>query len=60
MVPEAPDLDLGLEQDVHGFLLEKPEKALLSAGCIKHPTEVSESLRDATGAALKAFKWTRG
>jgi quinone-modifying oxidoreductase subunit QmoA len=60
MVPGPPDVELGLDRDEHGFLTENPDKGLLAAGCIKHPTEVAESVRDATGAALKAFKWTRG
>jgi quinone-modifying oxidoreductase subunit QmoA len=60
MVPNSEDFGNFLDRDEHGFLLENQEKGLLPAGCIKHPTEVAESVRDATGAALKAFKWTRG
>ena len=57
---DSSDLGGYLDQDEHGFLLEKSDGGVLPAGCIKHPTEVAESVRDATGAALRAIKWTRG
>jgi quinone-modifying oxidoreductase subunit QmoA len=60
IVPSATDLAGRLEADEHGFLVEDVDKALMAAGCIKHPTEVSESVRDATRAALKAIQWSRG
>lgn len=60
MVPNLPDFGDHMSPDQDGFLLERTDKGLLAAGCIKHPSEVAESVRDATGAALKAIKWTRG
>jgi len=60
MVPNRPSVGDLLKPDEHGFLPEEPSQAILSAGCIKYPTEVAESVRDATGAALKALRWTRG
>jgi quinone-modifying oxidoreductase subunit QmoA len=60
MVPNPPDFGDHMSPDQDGFLLERSDQGLLAAGCIKHPSEVAESVRDATGAALKAIKWTRG
>jgi quinone-modifying oxidoreductase subunit QmoA len=60
MVPTHPGLGQHLDCDQDGFLVEKADQGLLAAGCIKHPCEVAESVRDATGAALSAIKWTRG
>jgi quinone-modifying oxidoreductase subunit QmoA len=57
---EAPvqiELDGALDRDEHGFLA--PEQSLpgvMGAGCAKRPVEVSASVRDATGAALKALQ----
>ena len=57
---EAPvqlELDGSLERDEHGFLApEQPLPGLMGAGCAKRPVEVSASVRDATGAALKALQ----
>ncbi|MHC4768602.1 MAG: FAD-dependent oxidoreductase [Planctomycetota bacterium] len=51
------DLDGGLDRDEHGFLA--PEQSLagvMGAGCAKRPVDVATSVRDATGAALKALQ----
>ena len=60
MVPNLPEFGEQLSSDQDGFLLERADLGLLAAGCIKHPSEVAESVRDATGASLKAIRWTRG
>jgi quinone-modifying oxidoreductase subunit QmoA len=60
MEPVSPRLSESLGSDDHGFLLEETEKALMTAGCVRHPGEVAESVRDATGAALRAVQWCRG
>jgi quinone-modifying oxidoreductase subunit QmoA len=61
MVPaEAPvqlELDGSLARDEHGFMApEQPLAGVMGAGCAKRPVEVSASVRDATGAALKALQ----
>jgi quinone-modifying oxidoreductase subunit QmoA len=51
------ELDGGLERDEHGFLApEQPLAGVVGAGCAKRPSEVAASVRDATGAALKALQ----
>lgn len=60
MVPTPPELGEYLDPDEHGFLAKETAEGLVAAGCIKYPTEVAESVRDATSAALKAIRWTRG
>jgi len=46
-----------LQKDEHGFLTaEQPLAGLLSAGCAKRPVDVAASVRDATGAALRALQ----
>jgi quinone-modifying oxidoreductase subunit QmoA len=50
------DVQGGLEFDEHGFLAdEQPSGGLLAAGCAKRPVDVGASVRDATGAAMKAL-----
>jgi quinone-modifying oxidoreductase subunit QmoA len=47
----------GLAVDDAGFLTdEQPNRGILVAGCAKRPTDVATSLRDATGAAMKALQ----
>ena len=61
MVPAQPavqiDLDGPLERDEHGFLTpEQPLAGVMGVGCAKRPVDVATSVRDATGAALKALQ----
>jgi quinone-modifying oxidoreductase subunit QmoA len=57
---EAPvrvELDGGLVRDEHGFLTgDQAQAGLLAVGCAKRPVDVATSVRDATGAALKALQ----
>ena len=51
------ELNGDLQRDEHGFLMgEQPLQGLLAAGCAKRPVEVASSVRDATGASLKALQ----
>jgi quinone-modifying oxidoreductase subunit QmoA len=57
MVPQSTGVPAveGLEIDEFGFAAGgKP--GVYAAGCVKRPAEVAASIRDATGAALKAFQ----
>ena len=58
-VDSAVQLELNgdLQRDEHGFLMgDQPLQGLLAAGCARRPVEVASSVRDATGAALKALQ----
>ena len=51
------ECDGDLQRDEHGFLTgDQPLAGLLAAGCAKRPMDVASSVRDATGAALKALQ----
>jgi quinone-modifying oxidoreductase subunit QmoA len=53
MVPQTGGLPVNLDE--FGFAADgKP--GVYAAGCAKRPAEVAASIRDATGAALKAFQ----
>jgi quinone-modifying oxidoreductase subunit QmoA len=55
--PMSVELDGGLVRDEHGFLTsEQAHPGLLAVGCAKRPVDVATSVRDATGAALKALQ----
>ena len=59
IVPNEINADLPAElvRDEHGFLVaEQAQEGLLAAGCSKRPVEVSASVRDAVGTALKALQ----
>jgi quinone-modifying oxidoreductase subunit QmoA len=62
MVPataaEKPPIDV--EMDDYGFLLQKDGAALIGAGTVVRPLEVSATVQDATGAALKGIIAARG
>lgn len=59
MVPQGSGVPAGLTIDEFGFAANgKP--GVFAAGCVKRPAEVSASIRDATGAALKALQITAG
>ena len=57
MVPNTVDTKLpgvDLEFDEFGFAVEDPQSGLLIAGVTKRPMDVVTTVRDSTGAALKA------
>jgi quinone-modifying oxidoreductase subunit QmoA len=57
IVPQTEGLPSGFEPDEFQFINNGSEKpGLYSAGCVRRPGEVSSTLADATGAALKAFQ----
>jgi quinone-modifying oxidoreductase, subunit QmoA len=59
MVPQTAGVPTGVSVDEFGFAVNgKP--GVYAAGCAKWPAEVSASIRDATGAALKALQVTVG
>jgi len=60
IVPNDPGLDGRLQRDEHGFLIRDDSGGIFPAGCARRPVEVAESVRDATGAALKAIQAARG
>ncbi len=56
MVPNVSPLEQ-ISTDESGFVsAEKLEPGIYAAGCNKNPQEVSASLKDATGTALKAIQ----
>jgi quinone-modifying oxidoreductase, subunit QmoA len=55
MVPQTDGLPHGLERDEFGFLADGTP-GLYGTGCAKRPEDVASSVRDATGAALKALQ----
>jgi quinone-modifying oxidoreductase subunit QmoA len=57
MVPQTKGLPIRLRRDDFGFL-EASESAngLFAAGCARHPADVSTSVQDATGMALRALR----
>ncbi len=55
MVPQTEDLPLSLARDSYGFVTNHTP-GLYGAGCAKRPEEVSATVREATGAALRALQ----
>ena len=55
MVPQTNGLPLKLAQDEFGFVTNGTP-GIYATGCAKRPEEVSATVRDATGAALKALQ----
>ncbi len=55
MVPQTAGLPRGFAVDEFGFATNGTP-GLYAAGCVKRPEEVAASVRDATGAALKAYQ----
>ena len=57
MVPSlsAERLPFPVHLDEDGFALDSPESGLAVAGVARRPEDVAASVRDATGAAAKAF-----
>jgi quinone-modifying oxidoreductase subunit QmoA len=57
IVPETEGLPSGFELDEFRFVKNSPgKKGLYGAGCVRRPEEVSASVQDGTGAALKALQ----
>jgi quinone-modifying oxidoreductase subunit QmoA len=57
IVPQTEALPEGFALDEFRFVSNSPEKTgLYGAGCVRRPEEVSASIQDATGAALKALQ----
>jgi quinone-modifying oxidoreductase subunit QmoA len=54
IVPQTSRLPATFATDEFGFITSQP--GLFGAGCAKRPAEVSASIRDATGASLKALQ----
>jgi quinone-modifying oxidoreductase subunit QmoA len=44
------------ERNVYGFAKETPGSGIIAAACAKKPMDVSSSVKDATGAVLRAMK----
>ena len=57
MVPvlAADSLPFPVQKDEDGFCLDSPESALSVAGVARRPEDVAASVRDATGAAARAY-----
>jgi heterodisulfide reductase subunit A-like polyferredoxin len=57
IVPQTAGLPAGFHPDEFGFLSQAPAaEGLYSAGCARRPEEVSSTVQEATGAALKALQ----
>ena len=59
MVPNTADVKIPykLQYDDYGFLNGNTDTAgIYSAGCARHPCDVSRSAKDGTAAALKAIQ----
>jgi quinone-modifying oxidoreductase subunit QmoA len=60
MVPQTRGLPEGFARDEFGFIDGPNGKSgLYAAGCVHRPAEVSATVQDATGAALKALQCAR-
>ena len=62
MVPSTVDAKipgLDVSYDEYGFIIDNRDAGLFAAGVAKRPTDVVTSVRDSTGAALKAMQATR-
>ena len=57
IVPQTKGLPAGFAVDPFGFVAPVQGQAgFFGAGCVRRPEEVSATVQDATGAALKAFQ----
>lgn len=59
MVPQSGSLPASMNLDEFGFA-RNGGPGVYAAGCVKRPAEVEVSIRDATGAALKASQGVTG
>ncbi len=55
IVPQSGGMPAGVKLDEFGFAADG-ERGVYAAGCVKRPAEVAVSIRDATGAALRAMQ----
>ncbi len=53
--PSMPEFKM--DRNPAGFLSDKQESGIITAGCCKKPMDVSSSVKDATAAALKAIQY---
>jgi quinone-modifying oxidoreductase subunit QmoA len=52
-----PPLPVNVPRDEYGFVVsDGPRTGLVATGCARHPVDVATSVRDATGAALRAMQ----
>jgi quinone-modifying oxidoreductase subunit QmoA len=56
IVPQTDGLPEGFALDEFRFINGAGKTGLLGAGCVRRPEEVSATVQDATGAALKALQ----
>jgi quinone-modifying oxidoreductase subunit QmoA len=57
IVPQSSGLPSGFARDEFGFVSNTSDRpALCGAGCVRRPSEVTATLQDATGAALRALQ----
>ncbi len=59
IVPQTRGLPAVFDLDEFGFI-NNLNTGVFGTGCVKRPAEVSATIRDATGAALKALQTTAG
>lgn len=45
-----------VKYDENGLIIEEAQNGIIATGCAKRPADVTTSVKDATGAALKAIK----
>jgi len=58
IVPETKGLPAAVQRDEFGFAISvNGASGMFAAGCARRPGEVSATVQDATGAALKALQW---
>jgi len=61
IVPQTASLPLALPRDECGFLhTPNGSPGLYAAGCVRWPSDVSSTVQDSTGAALKALQCANG
>ncbi len=57
IVPQTAGLPAGFATDEFHFVADTPARpGLIAAGCARQPADVTTTVRDATGAALKALQ----
>ncbi|MGP8242967.1 MAG: NAD(P)-binding protein [Bryobacteraceae bacterium] len=61
IVPQTEGLPAALQRDEFGFLnMHNGSAGLYAAGCVRRPCEVSSTVQEATGTALKALQCANG
>jgi len=56
IVPQTEGLPEALKRDECGFVARNGSPGIYAAGCVWRPAEVSATVQDATGTALKALQ----